>query len=300
MADLTLSGNTLRGMVFMAGATLSNAVMSVMVRQMASDLPPLEIAFFRALFGALAFIPLLAHYGFDPLRTSRFGLHALRGVLNVFTMVTYFVALSMTPFATVAAIDFLAPLFATALAVMFLGEIIRARRIIALLIGFAGGLAVVRPGFIEISTGVVFALSSTFVWSIILIILKNLTRTESSITATLYMALFSAPLTLIVALPVWQTPALADFPWLIAIGVCGTTTHLCVAQALKEADAGAVLPANFLRLIWAALFGFLFFGEIPDLWTWIGGIMIFGAVVYITYRERQLALRPTPTPTPSV
>lgn len=130
--------------------------------------------------------------------------------------------------------------------------------------------------------------------------LKHLTRTESSVTATLYMALFATPLTLMAAIPVWRTPTLAELGWLIAIGVAGTTTHFCVAQALREAETTAVQPANFLRLIWAAAFGFLFFGEIPDLWTWIGGSMIFGAVIYITYRERQLMARPMPVPTPSV
>lgn len=294
--------NTGRGLLFMVGATLSNAIMAAMVKNMSGDLHPFELAFFRNLFGLLAFAPVFIRYGLAPLHTGRLGLHAMRGTLNVVTMLSYFTALGLVPLATIAAIDFSGPLFATVLAIVILGEKLRKRRIIALIIGFVGGLIVLRPGIIEIQPGVLIAVFSAFVWGGILIVLKTLTKTETSVTATLYMAIFATPLTFVAALPFWTTPSLEQLLWLTGIGISGTITHVLVAQSLREADTTAVMPANFTRLLWAILLGYLIFGEIPDFWTIFGGTMIFAAVSYIAYRERESGrkVEPTISPTPPV
>jgi drug/metabolite transporter (DMT)-like permease len=293
------SGNVFRGILFMAASGLSNSIMAGLVRGMSSDLHPFELAFFRCLFGFLAFAPLFFAKGWEPLRTQRLGLHVLRGSLNVVTMLSYFFALSLVPLAKIAAIDFSGPLFAVVLAVILLGEAIRIRRMAALLIGFTGGLVILRPGIIPMEIGVLSAFLSAFVWGTILIIIKRLTKTETSVTATLYMALVATPLTGLASLPYWQTPTGEELIWLVLMGIAGTTTHLCTAQALREADATAVLPANFMRLVWAAGIGYLAFGEVPDIWTWVGGVLIFGSVCYIAFRERKLGMAPTPVPTPT-
>ena len=126
------------------------------------------------------------------------------------------------------------------------------------------------------------------VWAVAMTIIKSLTRTESAVTATLYAAVFMAPITLIPTLFVWTTPTVEQLLWLIAVGAFGTVGHVAFAQAFKIAEMSAVLPLDFLRLVWASAFGFWVFAETPGLATWAGGLVIFAAASYIAFRESQL------------
>ena len=195
-----------------------------------------------------------------------------------------FSAFSLAPLAKVATLDFSTPLFATVLAVSVLRETIRLRRILALVAGFFGALIVLRPGL-----GVSSPAPTSRYW-------PPLRRAgddrhqgpfpygvEPDIV--LYTFVFSTPFTLLVALPVWETPSLEQMAMLAVIGVFSVCGHLCLTQAFKEADLTAVLPLNFLRLIWLALIGYLVFDEIPDIWTWVGGIVIFVSATYGALRE---------------
>ena len=138
----------------------------------------------------------------------------------------------------------------------------------------------------EINPGALLVVASSVVWAGAMILIKILGRTESSVTTTLYMALFMAPASLAPALFVWQWPAPETWVWLVLIGGFGVVGHLSLAQALKEADATRVLPVDFTRLLWASLLGFIIFGEIPDLWTWVGGAVIFAATTYVALQGR--------------
>ena len=100
------------------------------------------------------------------------------------------------------------------------------------------------------------------------------------------MTLLGTPLVLLAALYVWTTPAWGQLAWMLGVGAFGTVGDLCIAQAFKDADATVVIPIDFTKLVWAALLGYLAFGEVPDLGTWLGGIIILGAVTYIAFRER--------------
>jgi drug/metabolite transporter (DMT)-like permease len=254
------------------------------VRHVSAEL----LAFFRMLFGFLVFVPVLARKGLEPLRTDRFRLHALRGALHVTSVLLFFYGVSQTPLAKALAISFSAPLFATVLALLLLGEVVRLRRISALVIGFAGTVVILRPGLVEVETGALAILTAAAAWGSAMIVIKVLSRTEASLTTTLYSTILMTPVTLLVALPVWRTPDFEQLVWLGLIGGLGSLGHLALAQAMKEADVTAVLPFEFTKLIWAALFGFVLFAEIPDWGTWLGGTMIFTAVTYIAYRERQV------------
>ena len=276
---------TVRGMAFMVGGTVCVAITAPLVRIVSEEMHPFQIAFFGNLFGLLIFTPIVLGRGLAPLRTRRFGLLAVRGALSVLDILLIYTAFSLAPLAKVVALDFAAPLFATALALVFLGETIRMRRITALVAGFVGALIIIRPGLIAIDTGTLAALGAAMSWGLAIVVIKVLARTESSVTITLYTILLSAPFNLIVALPVWTTPGWSALALLAVIGGVTTVNHLCAAQAFKDADLTAVLPLNFLKMIWVALAGFLVFGEIPDAWTWVGSVMIFSAATYIAVRE---------------
>ena len=277
-----------RGIVFMLVAGTCGVIANAVIRQLSADLHPFEIAFFRTIFGLVVLAPLLVRNPLGLLRTRRLGLHGVRGSLQSIGMMLMFSALSLSPLAKVTALSFSGPLFATLLACLYLGEVIRARRISALAVGFAGTLVILRPGMDVLDLGAVLALLAASEFAVSIIIMKILVRTESSLTMTLYSGVFAVPLTGIAAYTVWRTPDLEQLAWLLALGALATLSNVCMAQALREADISTLMPVRFTRLIFAALVGYLVFAEVPDVWTWLGGTMIFSATLYIAYRERRM------------
>ena len=287
-AGLTASS---RGIILMLLSTLFFSAMHVLIRQlsMVSDLHPFQIAFFRNFFGLVVFLPLFMRVGLAPLRTQRFPLHALRAVLNLIAMFTFFMALTLTPVALVTALGFTAPIFAALLGYFVLGEVFCLRRWAAIAIGFLGALVILRPGFATVDTGSLLTLFSALLWACTLIVIRILGRTESSITITSYMNILLAVLSLVPALLVWRTPDALAWLMLLAIGVLGTVAQILIAESLKEAETGVVMPFDFCKLLWVAVLGYLLFGEVPGPFVWLGAVMIFGSATYIAYRENKHA-----------
>ncbi len=278
-----------RGILLMLLSTLGFSLMHALIRYVSADLHPLQIAFFRNAFGFLVILPWFLRYGLAPLRTQRLGLHAFRAVLNVAAMFAYFTALSLTPIAQVTALAFSAPIFAAMLGVLLLGEVVHLRRWSAIALGFAGTLIILRPGFETIDTGSWLTLLSAVLWASTLIVIRVLGRTESSVTITTYMTVFMTLLSVVPALLVWRDPGGEQWLLLVVIGVLGTLGQLAVAQSLKEAETGLVMPFDFCKLIWVAILGYIMFAEVPGPFVWLGGAVIFAASTYIAYRENQVA-----------
>jgi drug/metabolite transporter (DMT)-like permease len=266
-------------------AAIGSSGMNGVVRHLSFELHANEIAFFRCAFGLLALAPLLGRAGLAALETGRLGLHVLRGLLNAVAMISFFLAVAMTPLAEVAALSFTSPLFATLLAALILGEPVGPRRVAGLLLGFAGALVVIRPGPAGVSLGAGLVLLSCVAWGAALIVIKVLSRTDSSLTITIHAGLFLTPITLLCALPFWRWPDTRQLLLLALVGGLGSLTQMAIAQAFREADATQVMPADFTKLVWSALIGWLFFAEVPTLWVLLGGSMIFAGVAYIAWRE---------------
>jgi len=283
--------DNLKGILWMLLGTLCLAGMHTVIHHVSVNVHPFLVTFFRLLFGLIAVLPFFLKQGWAPLRTKRLGLLTVRGVLNVGAMLSFFTALSLAPLADITALSFTAPLFATLLAVLILKERVGWRRWTAIGLGFLGTMIVLRPGFAEISTGYALALMATIFWGACVIIVKKLSKTESAVTITTYMSLVMAPLALIPALFVWTWPGLEDFLWLAFLGTLGGCGQLAVSQSLKLADTHVAMPVDFMRLIWVSATGYVFFGDVPDGFIWIGGAVIFASTAYITLRERQRHLR---------
>jgi drug/metabolite transporter (DMT)-like permease len=282
------TGNALRGVLLMFVSTFFFASMHASIRHVSATIHPFEIAFFRSLFALVVVLPWFVRYGLAPLRTQRFGLHAARAVFNVFAMLSFFFALSIAPLSEVTALGFTAPIFATLLAALVLRETVRLRRWTAIGVGFMGVLIILRPGFEQVGLGQLLVLFSSMIWACALLVIKTLSRTDSSVTITSYMALLMIPLILVPAAFVWQWPDGGQLLWLILIGVLGGTGQLCVAEALHQADTALIMPFDFCKLLWITVIAYLAFGEVPDRFTWLGGAVVFTSVLYITYRERRL------------
>ncbi len=284
------AGPETRGIVLMCVSTIGFAVMHTLIRYASAELHPLQIAFFRNFFGFLIFLPILARSGFGFLRTSRLGLHAARGALNICAMFMFFYALSIEQVARVTALAFSAPVFAGILSVIFLGERFRLHRWSAIIAGFVGMIIILRPGVIPLELGPVLVIVSSMIWATVLIIIKIMSRTELSLAIVAYMNIFLALFSLGPALWLWQWPTPEGWGLMVAIGVTGTLGQLGLSQALSETEPTVVMPFDFLRLIWVSVLGYLFFREIPDLYVWIGGAVIFASGFYLAWRENRARL----------
>jgi drug/metabolite transporter (DMT)-like permease len=268
-------------------SALGVVAMNVSIRHIADDIHPFVIAFFRHSIGICLLIPLFVRPGSNPFRTASFGLQGLRAILNVVAMLAYFLALTMEPLAKVVALTFTAPLIGTLGAILLLHEKVAPSRYFALSLGFAGALLILRPWAVEVSTGSLLLIISSAMWGMALVVIKVLSRTDSPATIALYASLLQLPICLIVALFFWQWPTLNQLLVMGLIAIFGATTQLALAQAFRETDATVVLPADFTKLIFAGVAGWLFFDELPVIWIWIGGTVVFAGVFLNAWFEKK-------------
>ena len=282
-----LTGKT-RGLGLAFLSTIAFSAGMAMVRHLSADLHPFQIAFFSAFFGLLTMLLLVPRYGLSSFRTNRLMLQIARAVLGVVGILAIYYALSVTPLATVTALNFTMPIFTTVLAVLFLKERVDAAKWAAILLGFSGVFVIVRPGIVDVDFGAVLVIFASILFAFTILVTKVLTRTDSIASITLVGVLLRAPLALVPALFVWQWPDARQLLWLAAMGSIGTLSSFAFAQALKEVETNVISPMFFLQLIWAAAIGYVVFAEIPSVFTWLGGAMIFGSVTYMAYREREV------------
>jgi drug/metabolite transporter (DMT)-like permease len=279
------TADNLKGMIWMASYAAFMSGMHVCVRLVSEGLHPFEIAFFRNVFALVVLIPWFWKLGLAPLKTKRFGLLFTRGALNTVCMLAFFTALSIGHLAEVAALSFTAPIYATLIGMVVFRETVGVMRWGAIFLGFLGVLVIVRPGFEEIGFSQMLVLTSAFGWAVCMVIVKELGRTESAITITAYMSLVMAPLALGPAMFYWVWPSWQQLGWLLVLGILGGAGQLALTQSLRLAETHVVTPFDFLRLVFVSILGFLIFDQVPDIYVWLGGTMIFTSVAFIAYRE---------------
>jgi len=267
------------------GATFFGSFMGACVKLLSDDLHPIIICFYRCLMGLIIITPFIAKNNFQALQTDNMRLQILRALINIISMICWFTAIGMMHLEKATALGFTTPLFTTILAVIVLGEVIRFHRTAALLLGFIGILIIIRPGYMPFEFGTILMLIASFSFSFVLIFVKKLSATDSSLTIIFYHLLYMTPAFFILSLFYWQSISFNQLIIFSLMGSSGLLSHWCLAQAFKMSDTTFVMPLQFTKLIWASLIGLFIFAEQPDIWTWIGGVIIFISVVYITYRE---------------
>jgi len=278
----------IRGILLMLSGTLFLTAMVAIVRYLSSDLHPFVIAFFRNLMGLVMLLPLLLRTGFGSLRTENLGGMALRSVFHTGGMLLFFLALTLMPLAELSSLTFTSPLFSCLFAVLLLKEKIGINRSVGLIIGFSGVLIILRPGSDLIGIGAVYAILSSISWAGAVVVIKNLSRTNSTVTITIYGLFFLVLFTLLPAMIFWRWPSPEQYLWLVALALAGTVGQLLFTEAMKVADVTLVMPFDFSRILWASLFGVMFFAETPRIWTFVGGGVILAGATYVAYRERSL------------
>jgi drug/metabolite transporter (DMT)-like permease len=292
----------LRGGLWMIFAGIFFTFLGVMIRMANKEIHVLEIIFFRYFFSLMIMAPWMMRTGLSGLRGKNIPLLFARSFSSYLGSMMWFASIIYLPLAEATALGYTTPLFATLGAVLFLGEVVRKRRWLALAAGFAGTLIIVRPGIEALSLPALLAIGGALFIAVSALCVKVLNRTDSPDTIVLYMGVFSTPLSFGAALFFWTTPSIEALLWLFGIGLFSTIAHLAYTRSFAIADTSAVLPYDYVRLLMVAAVGFGIYGEIPDMWTWIGAGVIFGSTFYIARREAIAARRSktetTDTPQP--
>ena len=276
----------LRGILWSGLAGLLFALLNVFTLIPAQHLNPFVMAFMRYLFGTLFLVPIVLRLGARrTMRTHRLPLHLFRGCIHAGGMFLWFIGLPLTTLASITALGFTGPIFVTIGAALFLGEDVRLRRWIAVAVGFAGAMIIIRPGIGDLGLGAIVILISTPIFSASNLISKALARTESAPTIVVWQNLTISLAAFPVALWFWQTPQWTDLLWFVAAGLCGTLGHMCQQNGYQLADITLLQPIGFLSLLWNALLGYFLFFQQPDIWTFVGAAVIFASALYISHRE---------------
>ena len=262
--------------------------MGTFIKLAQEELNVFTTGFLRFFFGFLIIIPYILKTKFKVFNTSNLKIHILRSALNLPAMLLGFAALAILPLEKITAIHFVVPLMVTILAVIFLKEKIYLYRSLALIIGFLGVLIILRPGIVDISIGIYMALTSSLIWSVVIILTKKVSKDDSAITILshqyLYMSLFSLPLVIYF----WDQPNFKTIIFILCAAMSGTILHIALNHAYKLVDVSMTQPYSFLGLVVSSVIGYFVFSDKPDLYTWLGASVIFCGVILISYRELQL------------
>ena len=279
------SPNVLRAALWTVGTLASFVTMMVAVRELSSTMSSFEILAFRSIVGLVLLAPVAMRYGSATLRTGRLGLHLARNIIHFGGQFGWVYGVAFLSLAEVTAIEFTAPVWVAVIAAVFLGERIGPHRVIAVVLGFAGVLIILRPGILGVSVPSLIVLGGAICFGASYCMVKALTRTDSPWPILFYMQVVQLPLGLVPALFDWVTPVWADTPWLFLVGFTALTAHYCNARALTLADASVVVPLDFLRLPMIALVAWILYTESVDVWILVGAAMIFAGNYYSVWRE---------------
>ncbi|MEQ9643806.1 MAG: DMT family transporter [Alphaproteobacteria bacterium] len=265
------------------------AAMLGVARYLSADLSVFVISFWRNLFAALMLLPLALRFGSTRLPSRSIVIHVARAACLVASSTAMYLAVVQMPIAEVTAISFTTPLFAVLLAALFLNEKLTTTRMIGLGVGFAGVLVMLRPGAAVFDLAAFYVLFSSVTFGGVVIFGRILAMRESAALMVAMLALISVPLSLPPALFVWDWPNLAEVAWLVAMAVFGNLNMYGIVRSLKIAEASQTQPYDFLRLPSTAAVGFLFFAEVPDVFTWVGAAIICAGTVWVTRVESRAA-----------
>ena len=289
-------GQLRRAVLLMTASTVLFGLMAVCIRLASKQLHAFEIAFFRNLFGFVFTLPLLVRHGPGLLRTNKLPLYFFRCCIGVVSMLSGFWAIAHLPLAQAIAISYSTPIFVTIGAVFFLGEVVRARRWAAVVVGFLGVVVLMHPGTDDFRMATLVAVLAAVMSATAAINIKFLSRTERADAIVVWTTMLWVPLSFVPALFYWKMPVGITWLWIVLAGFLGTSAHMCWTRALGLADASLLTPISFGQVIVVGVLGWLLFGETVTGWTVAGAAIIFASNGYIAHREARLARRAVTDP----
>lgn len=273
------------GAGFMLLWALSFSSAMAFAKTLSPEIDSIIILFMRYFFGLIFFSPFLVQAGFKGFVTSRPILHLTRVVCVGLAMGCTYYAYRNLPLALATSIGMTGPLFTTILSIFLLKDSVSLPKWAFIIFGYLGVLVMVRPHELPISIGVWVELLANLFAAFSIICVKLLSRTESTLTIMLYANTVTTFIAGILALSLWKTPNTADLMILMVIGGLGVFSQFCSVSALKFANPSYLAPFEYTRMCFAIPVGYLFFQELPTLWTIGGSLMIIGATYGLTRLE---------------
>jgi len=285
--------NVPTGIALILASVLMLGTMDACVKLLGEHYPLMQIVFLRTLFGLL---PVLVHVAvlrqWTELKPRRWWGHMLRGALSMTAMYFFFASLQAMSLPDATALFFVAPLMMTALSVPLLGERVGPRRWVAVIVGFAGVMIIVRPGSGVFGWGALLPMGAALSYTLIVITTRFVGRTETAPAMALWYTV--PPILIAGTVMPWQWVPPEPLDWLIFLGtgLFGGTGILLMSFAYRFAPVGALAPFDYTALIWAAGWGWLIWSELPDLWTLAGAAVVVASGLYIIHRESLVGRRP--------
>lgn len=276
------------GIAYMAAYAILQSLVWALVRVLSVDLSTETLFFFRNLIGVLTILPMLPKHGLSLFKTQRFTTHFWRALAAFIGGISIFYAVAHAPLGTVVAITFAAPIIASLTAIFLYKEPTTPAKLSALALGFIGVLMVVRPSLDAEWHGIAAAAIAAVATAAAFLLVKKLSSSESSQTVVAYPFLLLLPLSGAVAAFNWTMPGVGDIALLLLMGAGFSAAQYAMVKAFSFAEASAVLPIDYLRLIAASSIGILYFGDAADVWVYSGALLILIASV-MTARQRRRA-----------
>ncbi|MEO0327065.1 MAG: DMT family transporter [Pseudomonadota bacterium] len=291
IASLTSSFNrlpeNLKGGLLLMVAAACFSTMIALIKLLGENLHIMQILFVRQIVMTIIVAPTILSNFPGSLKTNHIGLQLLRVFLALIAMSFGFTAVVHMPLADATAIGFAKSFFTTICAIFLLNEVIGVRRWMAVIIGFAGVLIILRPGLEDFNIYGVYALIGAAAAGAVMVVIRILTRTESSTTILSYQAIGVGLAVAIPGIWLWQWPSFIEWMLLIAMGLISYIAQMFNINAYKYGEASVMASLDYARLIYSVFFGYLLFDNLPDAWTWVGALVIIAASIYTIHREGQ-------------
>ena len=277
---------TEQGIAWVLVAILLLSMMDVLLKWMANRYPVLEIVFIRNIVGMLPLsIFLLREKGWRVLITNRLPAHFGRSILSLIAMACFTSSLGQMKLADATAVLFSAPLFMTALSGPLLTERVGMHRWLAVVIGFGGVLIVLRPGKGVFEMGALLCVTAAVFYALTTIAIRSLSKTESTAAIVCYNQIGIGLFTAFFMPAQWITPTLTDIALFFVLGLLGGAGQIALTQACRLAPLSLLAPLDYTGMLWAVLFGYLVWGELPDTFVIFGVVLVALSALYLLHRE---------------
>ena len=278
--------DNLRGAAFMAAAAFIFAIEALVLRWLTMRGVPVEVQVAARAAGQVAWMmPVLLAQGPRVFRTRRAPMHILRGLSSLSCWWLYYASVARLELATASALSFTNVVFTTLLAGPLLGERVGAWRWTGALVGMAGIVVMLRPGGGVDLIGAAAGLGGAIAWCGITLTSRSLTRTDGTATIIAWVGLITFSGSLPFAILAWVPLGAVEWTVMVAAGLVTPSIIWLVTEALRAGEASAVTPLQYLRLPLLAAAGWFAFGEAPDMWGWIGAVIILAGALIVTVTE---------------
>ena len=280
--------NIQSGILLMLAYSLFALIIDSFAKKLVSDVTTNQVVWARFIFHSLALVIFFGPKKFMQLsKTKNIKLQVIRSLLLIATTFLFFSGIYVIGLATAHSIFFLTPILVTVLAIPLLGERVGIRRSFGVFAGFIGALLIIRPGFENFSPESLYFIGAAFTAALYQLATRHLGKSDHAYTTLFYTAALGTIICSLIVWIDWQPIKLIDWSLMIGLGFSAALGHFFLIKAFQMAPASALMPFTYSSLIWALIFGYWLFDEMPDQQTVFGSLIIIGSGLYIYIREKR-------------